>query len=101
MSCSLSHSGTSLQGLQQFQGRNYYFSWLDEDSRVSGLSTLTVLYRQLYWTATTVLFSGSTAVLYYYCLVLDLTKLLQVRNTKWDWFNARNYCRQVVVVALL
>jgi hypothetical protein len=41
---------TNLAGVEQFGGHNYYFSWLDQDSKV--------------------------------------------RNTKWDWFNARNYCRK-------
>ena len=38
-----------MTGVHQFNGRNYWFSWQDSNSRV--------------------------------------------RNTKWDWFNARNYCR--------
>jgi hypothetical protein len=41
--------GTSLRGVQQFGGHNYYFSWLDDDD--------------------------------------------DVIYTRWDWFNARNYCR--------
>merc|ERR1712117_982516 len=41
---------TQMTGVHQFNGRNYWFSWQDSNSRV--------------------------------------------RNTKWDWFNARNYCRK-------
>jgi len=46
----LCRARTSLFGVESFGGHNYYFSWLDESSKV--------------------------------------------RNTKWDWFNARNYCRK-------
>jgi len=46
----LCRARTSMPGVQQFNGRNYYFSWLDTNGRIS--------------------------------------------NTKWDWFNARNYCRK-------
>jgi len=46
----LCRARTSLFGVERFGGHNYYFSWLDESSKV--------------------------------------------RNTKWDWFNARNYCRK-------
>jgi len=46
----LCRARTSLSGLRSFNGRNYYFSWLDSDFRIA--------------------------------------------NTKWDWFNARNYCRK-------
>jgi len=42
---------TSLDGIRQFGGKNYYFSWMDNARP-------------------------------------------EVRNTKWDWFNARNYCRK-------
>jgi len=38
-------------GIRQFGGKNYYFSWMDNARP-------------------------------------------EVRNTKWDWFNARNYCRK-------
>jgi len=41
---------TQMDGIHQFNGRNYWFSWQDSNARV--------------------------------------------RNTKWDWFNARNYCRK-------
>ena len=58
-----------MDGVHQFNGRNYWFSWQDTNSRVS-IS----------------------------CLTIKIEKrkhfLYQVRNTKWDWFNARNYCRK-------
>ena len=94
-------SGTNLAGVQQFGGHNYYFSWLDEDARVDGS-----IYRcenthrnslcSHFRVSLNHILIPSLAIQLNHKFKLKFTySLLEVRNTKWDWFNARNYCRFV------
>ena len=96
-------TGTNLAGVQQFGGHNYYFSWLDEDARVGGSIkrcentheyTLFVL-QSLIKSLSNILIPFLAIQLNHKLKLKFTYSLLKVRNTKWDWFNARNYCRFV------
>ena len=67
-------SGVNKGGVQRFNGHLYWFSWQVRDN----------------------LFFTPVLYLYYdkrFCTLVLQDNDGSVRNAKWDWFNARNYCR--------